>query len=853
MMRQYRRIKQDHPDAILFFRLGDFYEMFERDAKEASALLGLTLTARAGVPMCGIPYHAAHTYVARLLAAGKKIAICEQLALPTGGKKLADRDVIEIVTPGTVVDEDYLDERRNNYLLAVAKYRSSMSLSYVDLSTGEFAVTDFPWSERLERLAKELGRLRPREIIVQESLLEEDGPAGDALRDVPGAVINRYPDWTFDLAASSEMLKKQLGTASLKGFGLDDDTPAIYASGIILDYLSDTAKSLLPHIRSVNYYHDSEYLGLDEATQRNLEILHNLQDGGGRYTLVETLDHTKTAMGARRLRRWLLRPLRDGSAIESRQLRVTSFYRNQVLLSSVRDLLSGILDLERLCARVALDRAHAKDLLAVRGSLERALSLDALGAEQIGLFAGREEERSTIRKTKELLDSSIDEDPSVLLTEGRLIKTGYNSELDDLKAMRDNSKAILDAYLEEERKATGINTLRIRYNRIIGYFFEVTKSYLSMIPSHFIRRQSLVGAERFTTDRMIDLETELNSAGERIVDLERDLFLQVRESVKARIEQLLAIANGIAELDCVQSLAQAATVHGWVCPTVEEGSRLVIVGGRHPVVEANLPSGDFVPNDTNLDSSGASFALITGPNMAGKSTYLRQVALIVLMAQIGSFVPAQEATIGLVDRIFCRVGAQDNLARGESTFLVEMNETANILRSATPQSLIIMDEVGRGTGTNDGLSIAWAVCEYLLSVVGAKTLFATHYHELTAIDHPKLVNLSMQVLERADDIVFLKRVQPGPSENSYGIHVARLAGLPDAVLRRAREILRSITESSGKPAPPPPSRQKAEQAALFLPEELVRDAIQALRIEETTPVEALNLIARWKKELGPGE
>ncbi len=858
MMRQYKRIKQKHRDAILFFRLGDFYEMFERDAKEASALLGLTLTSRNSVPMCGIPYHAAHPYIARLLRAGRKIAICEQLTLPTGGKGIADREVVEIITPGTVVDEDYLDEKTNNYLVAIARSKNAVSLSFVDLSTGEFAATSFPWDERADRLAKELGRLRPRELIVQESLFDEDPVVNRILKE-RDLLLNRYPDWSFDLKAGAEALKTQFGVANLRGFGLDENAAEIVSAAVILEYISDTAGGLLPHIRAIRRYTDDESVSLDESTQRNLELVGNLHDGSRRFTLIESLDFTRTAMGARLLRSWLLRPLRDTAAIEVRLERVDSLYRNQILLSSLRELIGGVLDLERLCARVALDRAHAKDLVAIRNSLACSYRISALLFETGELFGGLDDESShRVVEIEELLRRSIDEDPSILLTEGRLIKTGYNAELDEIRATRDNSKEILDEYLAEERQNTGIGSLKIRYNKIIGYFFEVTKANLQAVPSHFIRRQSLVGSERFTTDRLIELETSLNNATDRIVELERELFLEVRRQVKERLDTLLDLSRYLAMLDCVQSFAQAATVHGYTRPRVESSSRISISAGRHPVVENTIPAGDFVPNDCELDADAHSFALITGPNMAGKSTYLRQVALIVLMAQAGSFVPAHDVAIGVVDRIFCRVGAQDNLARGESTFLVEMNETANILRSATKASLIIMDEVGRGTGTNDGLAIAWAVSEHLLETLAAKTLFATHYHELTDIRHAKMRNLSMEVLEKKDEIVFLKRVKEGPSENSYGIHVARLAGLPEQVVKRAREILSALLEIQGSRRPTLPGSEEPEterkteeghQSSLFAPHDLVCDEILSLDVDATTPIEALTHIERWKKQL----
>lgn len=857
MMLQYRRIKQEHSDSILFFRLGDFYEMFDADAREASTLLDLTLTARNGVPMCGVPYHAAHTYIGRLLRSGKKVAICEQLSLPPAGKGLAEREVIEVITPGTVVEQDYLDDRSNNYLLALARVGERLSLSYVDLSTAEFATTDFAWEGRGARLKKELSRLSPREIIVQESLLEEDSTTAGLLTERSEVVVNRYPDWNFDVVAGAKTLERQLGTASLRGFGIEERSPCIASAGILLEYVAETSKSVIPHIRSIRHYTDSDFLGLDESTQRNLELLANLQDGTPRNTLFEVLDSTKCAMGSRCLKRWLTQPLTDLDEIRQRLERVEHLYRNQALLTRIREAFAGILDLERLSARVAMERAHAKDLLAVKTTLAGALHLIELLAGHAGFFPGWTEDTSCLavrelREVGELLERAIDESASILLSEGGLIKGGFNEELDGLRALKEGSESVLSGYLEEERTQSGISSLKLRYNRIIGHFFEVTKANLSAVPAHFVRRQSLVGAERFTTDRLIELESRLNSATERMVELEREIFLEVRGRVKEKLSLLLELAGRIAEVDAVQSFAQGATIRGYTKPTLVDSPQLSIVEGRHPVVEATIPAGEFVPNGCALDSDGRSVGLITGPNMAGKSTYLRQVALIVLMAHAGSFVPAREATIGIVDRIFCRVGASDNLARGESTFLVEMNETAYILRTATKRSLVIMDEVGRGTGTNDGLAIAQAVLEHLLTNLSAKTLFATHFHELTAIEHPKLQNWSMEVLERKGEIIFLKRVVDGPSANSYGIHVARLAGLPERVIGRASELLAGLEAGGPKTRPSAERRMDTglpEQPELFPDREAPLEEIRRLTIEETTPMEALNLIARWKRLL----
>ena len=874
MMAQYRRIKDEFADSIVFFRLGDFYEMFDGDAREASSLLDLTLTQRAGVPMCGIPYHAATSYISRLLGAGKKVAICEQLTQP-GGRGLLTREVVEVVTPGTVLDESYLSQHANNYLLSVGKVGDTLALAYADVSTGEFRATSFPFTDRAEMLKRELHRIDPREALTQESLLVDDPVTRALLGEREGLLVNRYPDWSFDPESCTRRLERQFGVANLKGFGLSDGAPEIVAAGVLLEYLGQTAKRSLGHVSTIGLYADRSYVELDEATQRNLELLANLQDGSRKYTLLEVLDQSRTSPGARMLRRWLLTPLKDREAIERRLSAVDFLYRDQVLLSRLRETLGGVLDLERLTARVAMERAHAKDLLAVKSTLKSVMAVEALLTREARpesspghpLAVLISEHLEEMGELADLLERAISEEPSILLTEGNLIRRGYDAELDRLHGLKENARGVLEKYLAEEKERTGIGSLKLRFNRIIGYYFEVTKSNLHLVPSSFIRRQSLVGGERFTTDRLADLESEINDASERIVEIERTLFLEVRARVKEAVPWLMKICAAISELDVFQAFAFAATVRGYVRPRVTPGTELSIRDGRHPVVEAHLPGGAFIPNSLECPGTGRFFVILTGPNMAGKSTFLRQVALITLMAQIGSFVPAASAEIGIVDRVFCRVGAADNLARGESTFLVEMNETAHILRTATRHSLVIMDEIGRGTGTRDGLAIARAVCMSLLDSVRARTLFATHFHELTALQHESIANLSMDVRDTSGEIVFLKRVREGPSSNSYGIHVARLAGLPLETIQLAEKLL---NEEEGVPVPganatadvmdsASPSAGKVHKEAaprqelLFTPEEMVARQIAALKTDLMTPMEALTVLSRLKRELDEGK
>ncbi|MDR0707494.1 MAG: DNA mismatch repair protein MutS, partial [Treponema sp.] len=712
MLDQYRRIKQEQKGAVLFFRLGDFYEMFADDAVEVSGLLNLTLTSRNNIPMCGVPHHAARSYIARLLRLGKKVAVCEQITEP--GKGLIERKVVEVVTPGVIIDEDFLDKGASNYLACLCRKSGGgdgvFSFAYIDISAGDFYATSFDCKDAAHKIRQELERLQMREIIVQESLLHDNAIAA-VFEDRNGMVINRWGDWLFDRERSVKRLKRQFG--SLKGFGLDDDSPETLSAGALLDYLDETAGGassggVIPHIASIRLYSDSEFVCIDESSQRNLELIKNLQDGDVRFSLLETLDETRTAMGRRLLKRRLLQPLRNLGGINRRLDMVENLYRSQKTLERIRDILGKTPDLERLLSRLAMDKAHGKDMLAIKNALVSFSALEELCKgfifEHAAASAFTKEQRALLDNVRDMLARGLREDPSILLTEGNLIRSGYNAELDRLHALRDNGHGMLEAYLEEERQATGI-PLKIRYNRLLGYYFEVANNHLSKTPKYFFKRQGLANGERFSTDKLASIESGINSASGEIIEFEKKLFVELREKTKACLNELTAASARIAEVDAAQSLARAATLRLWSRPELHEGCDLHIAESRHPVVESHLPHGEFIPNDIHLDRNGVTFALITGPNMAGKSTYLRQAALIVIMAQMGSFVPAAQASVGLVDRVYCRVGASDNLARGESTFLVEMNETAYILHTATEKSLVIMDEVGRGTGTKDGLAI----------------------------------------------------------------------------------------------------------------------------------------------------
>ena len=866
MMIQYRGIKEKYKNEVVFFRLGDFYEMFDSDAVEVSRLLNLTLTHRAGRPMCGIPYHAAKIYIARLLRLGKKIVICEQVGeIPKGGKGITERKVVEIITPGTAVEAEYLDGGRANYLAALCVAKSKAAFAYIDVTTSNFSATSWPAAKMAENFSKELNRASPRELLLPVSL-KNNADIQSVVAAYGALSVSYYPDWDFNADLSFKKLTTQFKTANLKAFGLEPESPEVVPAGFLLDYLEKTTNTVLPHIGSIRVYSDNEFLMMDDSSRRNLEIISNMREGGSQYTLLECVDFTKTAMGSRLIRNWLLFPLTNLRQIEDRQTKVSSFVENRTLLDKVKADLSGILDVERLAGRIAMERAHAKDLQALRASLDSWTRVKEYLGQYDFSFVSDEE----AKKICGIIENAILEDPATSLTDGGIIKAGWSEELDHWRGVHDNFNQILSEYEAEERGKTGITTLRVKYTNAAGYFIEVSKGKLGAVPSHFIMRRALVNGDRYTTERLQQLEQELNESSTKILELERDLFVEIRSSLLQYIPYLLQVADEIANTDAACSFAQAAIEHKWVCPEIEDSTCFEIKEGRHPVVENHLPRGEFVPNDAflcadeNENGSGVApaFALITGPNMAGKSTYLRQNALIALLAQTGSYVPASSARLGIVDRIFCRVGASDNLAKGESTFLVEMTETANILHAATKRSLVIMDEVGRGTSTEDGLAIARAVSEYLLDTIGCKTFFATHYHELSRMEHPRLKMLCMDVLEQNGSVVFLRKVKDGVTENSYGIHVAKLAGIPQNVIDRANVILshiqalandnpiildeveaKSSVDSKNNVTPQPVN------PGLFSDEEIIISEILSTDTDNLTPLNALQTIARWKKAL----
>lgn len=858
LMLQYQSIKDNYKDEVLFFRLGDFYEMFDDDAVEVSRLLNLTLTHRGIKPMCGIPFHAAKVYIARLLRCGKRIAVCEQVSEPTG-KGLAERKVVEVITPGTAIESSYLEGGANNFLACLSVQKSFTGFAFIDVTTADFYATSWKTSEMEESFTKELDRCHPRELLLPETL-RSDPIVQKIISLNENIALSYYPEWNFDPKISFKKLTEQFKTKNLKSFNLDEFSPEVSPAGFLLDYLQKTTITNTPHVSSIKVYSDNQFVIMDDSSRRNLEITQNLRDGTFHFSLLECLSHTETAMGKRMLRNWLLYPLRNLSEIQERQNHVELFVQNRNLLEFVQEKFSSVLDIERLAGRIAMERAHGKDLQALKTSLiswcEVYENLKSLDFAKIDL--------SPAIEIIKLIDDSIMEDPATSLTEGRLIKDGWSEILDNYRNLHDNANKILEEYAEEERNKTGIGNLRIRNNNLSGYYIEITRGKVDQVPSHFIMRRALTNADRYTTERLQEIERQINEANVKIIETERDLFIEVRQKLGELVPYLLETARKVAYTDVTSALAQAAVLNNWTKPLVDENLDFEIRAGRHPVVEKHLPGGEFVPNDIFISSEEKdvpAFGLITGPNMAGKSTYLRQNALIALMAQIGSFVPADYAHVGIVDRIFCRVGASDNLARGESTFLVEMTETAFILRGATKKSLVIMDEVGRGTSTEDGLSIAWAVSEYLLNTLKCKTLFATHYHELTRMNHKSLILLSMAVSDDGGEVVFLRKIKEGASENSYGIHVASLAGIPETVINRANEILTGlqearetgtgvVIETSAVSAEKDNSSKFSESLpGLFSDEELILDEILSVDTDDMTPRQALDTIARWKKVL----
>jgi DNA mismatch repair protein MutS len=881
LMQQYQGIKSRYPHALLLFRLGDFYELFYEDAIIAARELQITLTSRnrekgQPIPMCGVPYHAADGYIARLIRAGFKIAICDQMELPGPGKKIVRREVVRVITPGTATDGAVLEARENNFLAAVAKdVAGTLGMAYVDLSTGEFQATEFSGAGAAEALRDELQLLRPRETLLPrpQQLFET---AKTSLLDGTGGVESRLDEWVFQRDYAERVLREQFGVAELTSFGLDGHPQSLAAAGAIIHYLRENAArgddahsvEALRHLDGVRYYEQQNALVLDPVSVRNLELINPLftEESGrvGPTTLIAAMDVTVTGMGARLLRSWMMRPLIDPAAIEARLNAVGNLVQQTMVRGEIRKELKGILDLERITSRITLGLASPRELVALRKSLARLPLLKnfltpplAGGSELLRRIFSEIDELNDMR---EKLERGIADEPPALATTPGMIRSRFDGELDELRNLSQHSKEIIAAMEERERKRTGIASLKIRFNSIFGYYIEISKVNLHLAPADYERKQTLVNAERFTSAELKEYERKILAADERIAEIENRLFVELRSGVAAHAARLRVTASAIAQLDVLTSFAKLAAERGYCRPEFNATGELLIVDGRHPVIEELLRQrGErFVPNDLYLESQRQQLLLITGPNMGGKSTYLRQAALIVLMAQMGCFVPARQAKLPVTDRIFTRIGASDNLARGRSTFLVEMSEVAAILHHATPSSLVLLDEVGRGTSTFDGLSIAWAVVEHLQQHTGARTLFATHYHELTELADllSAVKNVHVSVKETPNEIVFLRRVEPGSADKSYGIEVARLAGLPRSVIARAREVLLKHEQNEHElsetlsPGANGNGSYNGDQAVLFTA--LDREVIDKLRgadLDQLKPLDALNLLAELKKQI----
>lgn len=863
MMVQYLRIKKRYPDAILFFRLGDFYEMFYEDAQTASPILEIALTSRQKVPMCGVPYHAANSYLARLLKQGFKVAICEQVEDPKAAKGVVKRDVVKVLTPGTAVEVELENAKENVFIAGLHLDKEGWGLALIDLPSGEMKATEGKVGD-IKILADEFFRAAPKEVVFAEGQ-EEEIDSLAASNNMPVFLKSPVEAWTFDLAHAENELRNHFKVPSLAGFGLEDKTRAASAAGALLHYLKKIRQDSLALVGRLSYFHSSQGMMLDATTIKNLEMVRNLRDGRIRDSLLGTIDFTVTSMGGRLLKAWFLQPLLDSAAIRARLETVEEWLQRTVERQELRESLKGILDLERLTGKISLAAAHPRDFIALKRSLLPLPKIKELLASLVsGLNADIFGQWDNGQDIAELVDRAIMDEPAFLLTEGGIIKDGYDRELDELRAISRSGKTTISLLEKKERERTGISSLKVRYNKVFGYYIEVTKPNLPFVPPDYMRKQTLVSSERFLTPELKDYEEKVLTAEEKISALEHQLFVDVREKIARETERLQRIAAAVSRLDVLSSLAELAAQRNYRRPLVDDEDRISIREGRHPVIEKT--SGEpFIPNDTLLDCGENQILIVTGPNMGGKSTYLRQVALICILAQTGSFVPAAEAKIGVVDRIFTRIGAMDFLNIGQSTFMVEMLETANILNNASPRSLILLDEIGRGTSTFDGLSIAWAVAEYLHEKedLWPKTLFATHYHELTelALTMKRIKNYHVSVKEWKDDIVFLRKIIPGPSDQSYGIHVAKLAGIPRSVIERAKEVLFNLEklelDETGLPRLAYRSRRKRDKAQILLFKEEreqeklreIKEELDSCDLSRLTPLEALNFLNELKEKL----
>nr|WP_302141320.1 DNA mismatch repair protein MutS [uncultured Schaedlerella sp.] len=874
MMQKYMDTKAEYPGCILFYRLGDFYEMFFEDAVTVSRELELTLTGKScgleeRAPMCGVPYHAVDGYLNRLVAKGYKVAICEQTEDPKQAKGLVRREVVRVVTPGTILDSQMMDESRNNYIMCIVYLADRYGVSVADVSTGDYFVTELPDGGKLK---DEIFKFTPSEIICNESFYMS-GMDLDDLKDRLKIALYALDAWYFDDALCRKNLLEHFQVKTLDGLGLGDLDCGVISAGALLQYLLETQKNNLAHMTHITPYTTGKYMMLDSSTRRNLELCETLREKQKRGSLLWVLDKTRTAMGARTLRKYVEQPLIEQGEIKRRLDAVAELKDAAISREEIREYLSPVYDLERLITKITYGTANPRDLTAFSGSLEMLPHVRYILEEMHSdLLCQVRENLDTLEDLCSLVQSAIAEEPPLAMKEGNIIRDGYNQEVDTLRRAKSEGKGWLARLEEEEREKTGIKNLKIKYNKVFGYYLEVTNSYKNMVPDYFMRKQTLANAERYITPELKDLEDTILGAEDKLYALEYELYCTIRDTIAGEVERIQRTARAVAELDVFSTLALVAERNHYVRPQINGKGVIDIKDGRHPVVEQMIPDGSFICNDTFLNDKKQRISIITGPNMAGKSTYMRQTALIVLMAQIGSFVPAEKADIGLVDRIFTRVGASDDLASGQSTFMVEMTEVANILRNATAKSLLILDEIGRGTSTFDGLSIAWAVVEYISDskLLGAKTLFATHYHELTELEGKieHVNNYCIAVKEKGDDIVFLRKIVKGGADKSYGIQVAKLAGVPDLVISRAKEIVEELSDGDitgrvseiavkcpQKPQKKVKSRKYDEvdlaQFSLFdtVQDDDVLEELKNIDVGNLTPIDALNTIYRLQNKL----
>ena len=873
MMKQYMETKSQYQDCILFYRLGDFYEMFFDDALTASRELEITLTGKncgqeERAPMCGVPYHAVESYLNKLVSKGYKVAICEQVEDPKTAKGIVKREVVRIVTPGTNLDTQALDESKNNYIMCIVYIADRYGVSVADITTGDYFVTEI---EDGAKLMDEIYRFSPSEIICNEAFYMS-GMDLDDMKDRLGITIYSLDAWYFDDAVCRQKLLDHFKVSSFAGLGLADYDCGVISAGALLQYLLETQKNDLSNLTHITLYASGKYMMLDSSTRRNLELCETLREKQKRGSLLWVLDKTKTAMGARTLRKYVEQPLIDKKEIEKRLDAVQELKDQAISREELREYLSPVYDLERLIMKITYGSANPRDLTAFRTSLEMLPPIRYILQDmQCGLLKSITEDLDPLEDLSTLIASAIQEEPPIAMKEGNIIRDGYNEEVDKLRRAKSDGKDWLAKLEDEEREKTGIKNLKIKYNKVFGYYLEVTNSYKDLVPEYYTRKQTLANAERYITPELKKLEDMILGAEDKLYALEYELYTEVRETVAAEVERIQQTAKAVAALDVFASLALVAERNNYVRPKINEKGVIDIKDGRHPVVERMIPNNMFIANDTYLDDKKHRISIITGPNMAGKSTYMRQTALIALMAQVGAFVPAKSANIGISDRIFTRVGASDDLASGQSTFMVEMTEVANILRNATSKSLLILDEIGRGTSTFDGLSIAWAVVEYISDsrLLGAKTLFATHYHELTELEGKieNVNNYCIAVKEKGDDIVFLRKIVKGGADKSYGIQVAKLAGVPDLVINRAKEIVEELSEedittrvseiatkdkvSKKKPKVKKYDEVDIAQMSLFdtVKDDDVLEELKNLDVGNMTPIDALNTIYRLQNKL----